>query len=53
MTDLDLVIRQGTGVTASDSVRRDVGVRAGKVVALAENLGGRRVIDASRKLVRR
>jgi dihydropyrimidinase len=48
---LDLVIRNGTVVTASDSARCDVGVRAGRIVALAERLTGAREIDASDRLV--
>lgn len=52
MSDYDIVIRGGTVATASDSFRCDVGVRAGKVVALAERLdGGARVIDATGLLV--
>jgi dihydropyrimidinase len=46
--DLDLVIRGGTVVSASDSARCDVGVRDGRVVALAERIeGGAKEIDAS------
>ena len=52
MTDLDLVIRNGTVVTAVDSFRCDVGVRAGRVVALAEDLPrGAQEIDAAGLLV--
>jgi dihydropyrimidinase len=52
MTDLDLVIRNGTVVTAVDSFRCDVGVRAGRVVALAEDLPrGAQDIDAAGLLV--
>ncbi|MGA2792064.1 MAG: dihydropyrimidinase [Roseiarcus sp.] len=46
--DLDLVIRGGTVVSASDSARCDVGVRDGRIVALAERIeGGAKEIDAS------
>ena len=38
MQDLDLVIRNGTVVTASDAVRCDVGVRDGRIAALADGL---------------
>jgi len=52
MPDLDLVIRNGTVVTAADSARCDVGIREGRIVALAERLpGGAREIDARGRLV--
>ena len=52
MNDLDLVIRGGTVATAADTARCDVGVRDGRVVALADDLPkGRTEIDATRKLV--
>jgi dihydropyrimidinase len=38
MSDLDLVIRNGTVVTAADRMRCDVGIRGGRIVALAEDL---------------
>lgn len=48
MSDYDLVIRNGTVVTASDTVCCDVGIREGRIVALAEELGsGQEEIDAS------
>ena len=48
----DLVIRGGTVVTASDSVRCDVGIRDGRIAALADELArGADEIDASGKLV--
>jgi len=48
MSDFDLVIRNGTVVTASDTVPCDVGIRAGRIAALGEALGaGREEIDAS------
>jgi dihydropyrimidinase len=48
----DLVIRGGTVVTASDVTRADVGIRGGRVVAIAEKLtGGDTTIDAGGKLV--
>ena len=50
--DFDLVIRGGTVVTAADTMRCDVGILDGKVIALAERLGaGRNEIDAGGKLV--
>jgi dihydropyrimidinase len=52
MATFDLVIRNGTVATASDQVRCDLGIRGGKVVALAEILeDGERTIDAAGKLV--
>lgn len=52
MPTLDTVIRAGTVVTATDAVRCDVGIRDGRIVALAEDLpAGRREIDASGRLV--
>jgi dihydropyrimidinase len=48
----DTIIRNGTVVTAADASRCDVGIRAGKIVALAERLdGAEEVIDAAGKLV--
>jgi dihydropyrimidinase len=50
--ELDLAIRGGTVITASESLRRDVGVRDGRIVALAETLeGAAQEIDASGLLV--
>ncbi len=52
MEALDLVIRGGTVATAADVFRADVGVRAGRIVALAQDLPrGREEIDATGKLV--
>ena len=45
---LDLAIRNGTVVTASDTVRADIGIRDGRIVALAERIeGAAREIDAT------
>ncbi|MGI9449634.1 MAG: dihydropyrimidinase [Geminicoccaceae bacterium] len=50
--DLDLIIRGGTVATASDCFDADVGIRDGRIVALAERLGGAaETIDATGKLV--
>jgi dihydropyrimidinase len=52
MQALDLVVRHGTVVTASDTFRADVGVRGGRVVAIAEELPrAAQEIDAAGKLV--
>ena len=52
MPDLDLVVRNGTVATATDTFRADVGVRGGRIVALAEDLPrAAREIDASGRLV--
>ena len=49
MPDLDLVIRNGTVVTAADSATCDVGIQGGRIVALAERLPrGAHEIDAQR-----
>jgi dihydropyrimidinase len=48
----DLVIRNGTVATASDTFRADVGVRGGAVVAIGSGLGEAvRSIEAAGKLV--
>ena len=50
--EFDLVIRNGSVVTAADRFDADVGVRAGRIAALGERLGkGEREIDARGKLV--
>src|SRR5258705_13274737 len=52
MSKLDLAIRGGTVITASDTFRADVGVRAGRLVAVAAEIeGATREIDASGLLV--
>lgn len=52
MTAFDLVIRNGTVVTAGDVMSCDVGIADGQVRALARKLPpGRREIDATGKLV--
>ena len=48
MADYDLVIRNTTIATASDVVKGDIGISAGRVVALGERLDkGRKEIDAT------
>ena len=52
MDPLDLVVRNGTVVSASDTMVCDVGVRDGRVVALARSLPrAAREIDATDRLV--
>ncbi len=51
MPDYDLIIAGGTVVTAADTVRADVGIRDGKIVAIAERLTGAKTIDAGGLLV--
>ena len=48
MTQYDLAIRGGTVVTAADTVRCDVGIRDGRIAALAERIeSAARSIDAT------
>ncbi len=50
--NFDLIIKGSTIVTASDITRADVGVRAGRITAIAEDLSGAaRTIDATGKYV--
>jgi dihydropyrimidinase len=52
MTEFDLIVRGGTVVTAADTVRADIGIRSGRITALADKLdGGGRELDASGLLV--
>ena len=52
MSEFDVVVRGGTVVTASDVTRCDIGIRNGRIAALAETISdGREVIDASGLLV--
>jgi dihydropyrimidinase len=52
MSELDLVVRNGTIVTAADTVVCDIGVRDGRIVSLAEKLPpAKKDIDASGHLV--
>jgi dihydropyrimidinase len=52
MSEYDLVIRNGTVATATDTARCDVGIKDGTVVALGRVLGpGVRELDASGRLV--
>ncbi|WP_420006823.1 dihydropyrimidinase [Arenibacterium sp. LLYu02] len=52
MAEFDLVVRGGQVVTAADRMMCDIGIRAGRITALAEGLGqGAREIDARGRLV--
>jgi dihydropyrimidinase len=51
-TPFDLVVRNAVAITAADEMRCDIGVRGGRIVALAEQLGpGQREIDAAGRWV--
>ena len=49
--DLDLVIKGGTVVTAADIVKCDVGIKDGRIVALANGLEALHEVDATGLLV--
>ena len=51
MAEFDLVVRGGTVVTGSDTVRADVGIRGGRIAAIADSLGGPHTLDAGGLLV--
>lgn len=51
MSDYDLIVRGGTVVTASDQFPADIGVRGGRIAALAERLEGGPTLDAGGLLV--
>jgi dihydropyrimidinase len=52
MSDLDLVVKNGTIATASDVFRADIGVKDGRIAAIGKELGmGYREIDAYGQLV--
>lgn len=52
MHDFDLAITGGTIATAADVVRADLGIRDGRIVAVAERItGATRIIDATGRLV--
>ncbi len=52
MADFDLVVRNGTVATASDTTQCDIGIRDGVIVALGQGLeSGAREIDATGRLV--
>lgn len=50
--EFDLVVREGTIITATDRFRADVGVRDGRIAAIGERLGGgRKELSAAGRLV--
>ena len=50
--DLDLVLRRARVATAADTFDADIGIRAGRIVALGEGLSaGRREFDAAGRVV--
>jgi dihydropyrimidinase len=52
MPDFDLVVRQGTIATATDTYRADLGVKDGRIAAIGASLGkGHREIQAEGQLV--
>ncbi len=52
MTEFDLAIRGGTLVTATDTLRADLGIRDGRIAAVAERItDAARTLDASGLLV--
>ena len=52
MSNFDLIVSGGTLATASDTFKSDIGVKDGRIVALAENLNGAEInLDATNKFV--
>lgn len=49
--EFDLVVRGGTVVTGTDTVRADVGIRGGRIAAIADSLSGPETLDAGGLLV--
>ena len=49
--EFDLVVRGGTVVTGTDTVRADVGIRDGKIMAVAASLSAPETLDADGLLV--
>lgn len=47
----DLVIKNGTLVTASSTYKADIGIKDGRIIAIAENLECDKVVDATDRLV--
>ena len=51
MAEYDLIVRGGTVVTETDQFQADIGIRAGRIAALAEHLDGGPAMDAAGLLV--
>ncbi len=51
MAQFDLVVKGGRIGTASDVFTADIGIKGGRITALAESLEDGRIVDASGKLV--
>lgn len=51
MAEFDLVIANGTVVTASDTITCDVGINGEQIVALGRGLSGRETYDATGRLI--
>ncbi len=51
MTQYNLVIRNGTAVTATHTFPADIAINGQTIVAIGQNLNGRKEIDATDKLV--
>jgi dihydropyrimidinase len=49
--EFDLVVRGGTVVTGTDTVRADIGIRDGRIAAIADSLSGPDTLDAGGLLV--
>lgn len=51
--EMDLIIKNGTIITASESYKADIAVKKGKIAMISENVNvkGERVVDAAGKLV--
>ena len=47
----DLVVHNGTLVTADDTVQADIGISAGVIAGIGQNLSGNELLDAAGKLV--
>ena len=52
MVNFDLVLRNGTCATASDTFQADIGIQDGRIAAIGESLSdGAREIDATGRLI--
>ena len=52
MSEFDVIVRGGRVATAADVVQCDIGIRDGRIAALASGLGGaERIIDATGRTV--